>query len=156
MALAGCGSQSADSPRSGADEPSDPKLLKDCSGWFGADVAAALCASRATEALHVQIGGRSDPTGSSVGLAQAMGPPLSSGAKLEITGNVSRGSILLVRLDVGSTEHLGTARFTLPHLPDGGVGTLTVSGPPESLGAVLDFDSRSVTAERVSIPTSSE
>jgi hypothetical protein len=154
MALAGCGSQSADTSRAGAPEPSNPKLLRDCRGWFGGGVAAALCASHATGTLVVRISGRQDPTRIGGGARSGDGAAARKRGKVEISGNVSRGSILLVRLEVGSIEHVSTAWFTLPHLPQGGIGSLTVSGPSGSPKAVLNFGLRRLTADGVSIPKS--
>jgi hypothetical protein len=150
--LGGCGSHSATTSSSRPAVAADPELLKGCHGWFGGGVAAALCASDRTGPLTVRVVGGSDRTGSAVGLAQAMGEPLASGAKLELGGDISRGSILLVRVRVGVPGYAGTAWFALPRLRHGGVGTLTLSGWPGSRKAVLDFGSVDVAAGGVTTP----
>jgi hypothetical protein len=154
MALAGCGSQSADTSRAGAPEPSNPKLLRDCRGWFGGGCRrCAMCLARDWNACCTDFReARPDRIGG--GARSGDGAAARKRGKVEISGNVSRGSILLVRLEVGSIEHVSTAWFTLPHLPQGGIGSLTVSGPSGSPKAVLNFGLRRLTADGVSIPKS--
>jgi len=111
-----------------------------CSQWFGGGVVALLCDTRAATAASragifggkrkgtysVRLGQRSARYGSTFGIAQAVGRPLRADAVVKLTGQIPRGVVLKLRVEL--PKGVATVTFRLPRLAHGTRGRLLRSG----------------------------
>jgi hypothetical protein len=109
--LVGCGRSSAH--RHSAVKVSTVPIQSRCSGWFGGGVAVAMCSDMGSEVLTITLDRRGARHGSTVGIAQAMGPALRDGEGFTISPTL-HGAELLVRIDFRSRRRQATALFDVP------------------------------------------
>jgi hypothetical protein len=109
--LVGCGRSSAH--QHSAVKVSTVPIPARCSSYFGGGVAVAMCSDEGSEVLTITLDRRGARHGSTVGIAQAMGPALRDGEGFTI-GPTPHGAELLVRVDFGSRRRQATALFRVP------------------------------------------
>lgn len=154
--LVACGGSASSPTRSGSAELRNPSVWpipnSECTSLFGGGVAAAMCKEDAKKSFTIALTQPQARYGSAIGMAQAMGVPLHDGDRFRVSP-IPADTELLIRIDIGSRERVGTARFKLPAGTTERSGRLYVSVGSNEVTSKIQLDpGPSITADTVYVP----
>jgi hypothetical protein len=111
-----------------------------------------MCKTGAKRPFEIALEQPEARHGSAIGVAQAMGRQLHDGDEFEVSATPANTE-LLVRIDIGSRERLGTALFRLPAGATQRHVRLDVRVTNSQVTSKIDLDpGPSITAETVYVP----
>jgi hypothetical protein len=111
-----------------------------------------MCKEDAKKSFTIALTQPQARYGSAIGMAQAMGVPLHDGDRFRVSP-IPADTELLIRIDIGSRERVGTARFKLPAGTTERSGRLYVSVGSNEVTSKIQLDpGPSITADTVYVP----